>query len=246
MKYSALTDKGLNREKNEDTFKVRPDLGLFIVSDGMGGEHAGDLASRLVADALPGIFSPIIETKDISSPLVQARFLEGLASLSSSLRERTRHKPGLDGMGATVVAAVVGRSEMIVVHMGDSRAYLLRGGTLSQLTRDHTIVQILLDTKEISTEEALTHPSKGTLTRYVGMDGNPLPEITYTNIRAGDKVLLCSDGLHGMLPADRIRAAMLSSEKPRQICSRLIAQANEAGGKDNITAIVLAFPAGGK
>ncbi|MFA6568019.1 MAG: Stp1/IreP family PP2C-type Ser/Thr phosphatase [Victivallales bacterium] len=240
LKYFGLTDKGMVREKNEDAWSAHPDIGLFIVSDGMGGEFSGDIASKIVVETLPKMIEGILG-KDINpaSPEFSKRLGSEIGILSNAVRMKTRNEPGLSGMGATVALAVIGKKHAVIAHMGDSRIYLLRKRKLIRLTKDHSIIQLLLDNNEISPEEAETHPARGQITRFVAMEGNPLPEIKTVDVRPGDIMLLCSDGLTQMLRDSEIQEILEGKTNPEEACTELVARANENGGKDNITAIVI-------
>jgi protein phosphatase len=237
--FAGLTDRGRVREQNEDRWFADPRLGLYLVSDGMGGTLAGGLAAQIVVEALPPLLGRSLEgIADLASLEARDRVLATLVELSDRIRQESKGQPGLDGMGATVVLALIRAHHAWVAHMGDSRAYLLREGTLEPLTRDHSIVRLLIDHGDISPEEAAHHPSQGQLTRHVGMAREALPEIRPLELHPGDRLLLCSDGLTVMLGDEEVRAILVQSATPDEACRRLIAAANESGGRDNITALV--------
>ena len=148
-------------------------------------------------------------------------------------------------MGATVVMALVQDDRAFIAHMGDSRAYLLRRGKLRPLTDDHSIVGILLRTGEIRPEEAEHHPARGQLSRYVGMEDEVYPDVRTVRLASGDRLLLCTDGLTGMVPDDTIMGLLAVSEEPQVACDHLVEAANAAGGKDNITAVIVDWQAPG-
>ena len=238
--YAGTTHTGRVREKNEDNWAAKPKQGLYVVSDGMGGQFAGQLASRIVVGTLPALLGrSMSQVHDLSAPEASDRLRSALRELSDQMRQQSVGEPGLEGMGATVVLALVRDSRALIGHMGDSRAYLLRDGRLRQLTKDHSIVQLLIDSGDIHPEQAAGHPARGQLSRYVGMDGEPLPEAQHLELQGGDRLLLCTDGLHGMLSDGELQCILESAVQPDQACERLIDRANDAGGKDNITAIVM-------
>jgi protein phosphatase len=147
-------------------------------------------------------------------------------------------------MGSTVVCALVRGNQVLIAHMGDSRAYRLRGGRLKQLTRDHSLVELLIRSGDITLEEAATHPSRGRLTRNIGMDGEPLPQTCLLKHRAGDQLLLCTDGLTGMISDEQIKTILSESSPLETRCQRLVDAANQAGGKDNVTVLLLSIVGG--
>lgn len=237
---AGLTDRGRRRPQNQDNWKTLVPQGLFIVSDGMGGQAAGELASEIVVETLPALLAAGMPT-DATIGTDERHLRRLLSELSDRVLQQTRDQPGLAGMGATVVVACLRGDRLLVGHMGDSRLYLWRGQQLQQLTQDHSIVQLLLDSGEIGPEDAKTHPARGRLTRFVGMPGAAIPETRQVALQPGDQLLLCTDGLTGMLGDDAIAAILAPGLPPEQSCGRLIAAANDAGGLDNITAVVVAL-----
>jgi protein phosphatase len=238
--YAGLTHQGRVRTQNEDRWTADPAQGLFIVSDGMGGQPAGALASRIVVETLPALLRTQMQgIDDLTTPEATQRLLSAIALLSEQVRCGSQGQPGLDGMGATVVLALLRGTQVLIAHMGDSRAYLVCHGCLEQLTTDHSLVQLLLDCGEITSNDAASHPAQGQLTRYIGMPGEPLPEARLLALCPGDRLLLCSDGLTGMVRDAELLALLQKRLAPRIVCQRLIAAANAAGGTDNITALVV-------
>ena len=238
--FAGLTDVGRVREQNEDNWTADADQGLFIVSDGIGGHFAGALASRVVVETLPGLLRDrLARIKTLGGSKAKACVKAALCELSNRLYQQAHDEPGLDGMGATVVLALVRGSQALIAHMGDSRAYLYRDDLFEQLTRDHSIVQLLVDNDEICPEDAATHPAHGQITRYVGMEGESLPDVRLVKLRSGDRLLLCTDGLTGMLSDERILKLLIENAEPGSACRQLIDAGNEAGGRDNISVIVI-------
>jgi len=239
--YAGVTRRGRVRKTNEDAWLADPALGLFIVADGMGGHAAGALAAQVVVNALPLLVRQAFGTTEtLGRADAVERLAAALAMLSNRLRKESEGRPGLSGMGATVVVALVRGGRALIGHMGDSRAYLFRGGLLGQLTTDHSLVSLLLEHGQIDAEEAAVHPARGQLTRYVGMRGEALPEAQSVELRPGDRLVLCSDGLTNMVTDAEMRAILSEDLTPSRTCRRLAAAANDAGGMDNISVVVVA------
>jgi protein phosphatase len=239
-RHAGLSDIGHVRADNQDRWAADPALGLYVVADGMGGAAAGALAAQVVVETLPPLLRQRLHgVADLGAPVAADCLAGALAELSERVRAGSHGRPDLDGMGSTVVLALVRGTEALVAHLGDSRAYLLRDGRLELLTRDHSLAQLLVDCGEIAPEDAGLHPGRAQLTRYVGMPGEALPEVTSLSLRPGDRLLLCSDGLTTMLDDNLIRTILASRAGPDETCRRLVASANAAGGRDNITALVV-------
>ena len=246
VKHAGMSDRGRVREKNEDNWTADPKQGLYIVSDGLGGQFAGALASKIVVEVLPRLIQERLDdADDLAEPDVAEQVRGILYDLSQQVYEQTHGEPGLEGMGATVVLALLRDGEALIAHMGDSRAYRLRSGQLEQLTKDHSLVQLLIDSGDISPKEAATHPARGQVTRSVGMEGEPLPEVQATDIIEGDRLLLCTDGLTGMLPESEVAGILMQRKGARATCRTLVQAALDAGGKDNVTVVLVDAVAAG-
>jgi protein phosphatase len=222
------TDVGRQRRSNEDSsFASAP---VFVVADGMGGAQAGEVASQMVveafADGVPAEGTP----EERLSMVVQRA--------NKEIHERSRSEAASAGMGTTVTAAYLDEDSVALAHVGDSRAYLLRDGELSRLTEDHSLVEELLRGGKLTEEEALEHPQRSVITRALGIE--PIVEIdTWTYpLRPGDVVLLCSDGLTSMLSEQQVQQVLVETQDLGEAGDRLIAEANEAGGRDNITVVL--------
>jgi protein phosphatase len=238
--YAALSDRGRVRENNEDRWFADPERGIYIVADGMGGAAAGEVAAEAVAKVLPRFLAQRLPPNAPLDDEARQRIAEGVADMSDHLREESRRRPGFSGMGATVVLAVIREDRAIVAHMGDSRAYLFRRGELTQLTKDHSIVQLLVDGGEISAEQASAHPARGQITRFVGMQDESLPEVQLIDVADCDRLVLCTDGLTGMVTTPQLLQTLTNLLDPAQACQSLVAAANDAGGQDNITVLIVA------
>lgn len=240
LRYSGLSDVGRVRKRNEDSLSVDPVSGLFIVADGMGGHLSGNVASRIVVEALPPlVFSSLDGVMDIASAEAAEKVCGAIARLSERMRAESDGKPGFSGMGSTMVMALVRNGVALVAHLGDSRAYIFRNGVLRMLTRDHSVVQFLYDAGEITFDEMEKHPAKNQITRYVGMGGEAEAEARAFPLTGGDRILLCSDGLTGMVDEPKIAKALLAEPDTGLACKKLVEMANESGGKDNITVVIL-------
>ena len=230
MKVSvgAATDIGQVREGNEDSFLVVAPL--YAVADGMGGHRGGEVASSLALETVQGMF----ERKEGS-------LADQVVEANRAVFDRSQTDRSVSGMGTTLTAALVDGSRVHLVHVGDSRAYLLRGGELAQLTEDHTLVHRMVMEGEISQEEAETHPQRSILTRALGVDQSVQVDEGDVEVADGDRLLLCTDGLTGMVPEGQIREILLESADPQEAVEKLVKVANRAGGIDNITAVILDF-----
>jgi PPM family protein phosphatase len=241
MRHFGITDIGLVRDLNEDSWRyVKLGAGhdIFIVSDGVGGCCAGEVASRIVTETLPALLdSRIFADTDIET--LPSILQKCLVEISYSLLQQAREVPGFEGMAATVVCGMVVENALILGSMGDSRCYLLHQGRLRQLTIDHTVVQLLLDIGEITADQVTDHPAAGRLTQAVGMAQDPLPWVSVVNIEQGDRLLFCTDGLHGMIADAAISTLLASFPVLETVGGNLVQAALAAGGRDNVTAIIV-------
>lgn len=246
----GMTDVGLQRDHNEDSYAVLSEYGLYIVADGMGGHRAGDVASRIATDSISEFFRSTAND-DATWPIAfdanltedENRLLSGILIANRRIFERSIRSRECAGMGTTVVGAVFSkrRNRLYVGHVGDSRAYRVRAGTIQQLTRDHSLINDYLMAMPEMTEEQRAELPKNVITRALGMHDNVNVDLMSDEPRLGDVYLLCSDGLSGMITDEQIRDAITSSRDTIEMCRRLIAQANEHGGDDNITVLVVRF-----
>lgn len=237
-KIQGATHKGMLREHNEDRYTgcmLGDDYGYALVCDGMGGENGGSVASATACEEIrrqmEGSYRPGLEESSIYMILEAA-----LSGANAEIYHRAGEDETLQGMGTTVSLAVVSGERCYIANVGDSRAYLLHDGGLSQLTVDHTHVQSLIDKGEITREEARTHPQRHYLTRAVGVAPQISPAFAQTVLAEGDLLLLCSDGLYNMVE-DATLVKLLSRIRDGEDCSILIDEANRLGGMDNITAM---------
>ena len=247
---SGLTDVGLQRDHNEDSYAVLSEYDLFIVADGMGGHRAGDVASRLATDAIAEFFRSTAQEDatwpfhfDTSLSEDENRLVTGIRVANRRIYDRSIRSRDCAGMGTTVVGALYSRKKnrFFVGHVGDSRAYRVRGGQIQQLTRDHSLINDYLLAMPELTEEQRAELPKNVITRALGMQDSVAVDLVSDEPQLGDVYLLCSDGLSGMLTDDQILGVVSSSAEPNEICRNLIQRANEHGGEDNITALVIRF-----
>ena len=228
-RVGAASDTGRLREHNEDSYLVRPPL--FAVADGMGGHAAGEVASRLALESLAGA---------ALDPESGAKAIRGaLGAANRLIFEQASGDGPSRGMGTTCALLVLGDGKAHLGHVGDSRIYVLRGGSLAQLTRDHTVVADMLEQRLMTDEQASTDSGRGFLTRALGGAAAVEADVQTVDAQPGDRFLLCSDGLTTMLADDRIRVLLDSEADPQAAAEALVAAANEAGGEDNVTAVVV-------
>jgi PPM family protein phosphatase len=247
VKAFGLTHVGRQRQHNEDAFLVENDARLFLVADGMGGHAAGEIASRIAVDSISEF---ILHTKEDDGTWPHAydehyrrstnRLMAALRMANTRVLEAMRKDVRLRGMGTTVVAALADEGTVSVAHVGDSRAYLIRDGQLSRITNDHSWVFEQVQAGMLTEAEAEKHPLRNVITRALGGALQVTPDASEIEARPGDVVLLCSDGLTGMVPESEIlRIVTANDSNLEQACRQLIDAANERGGLDNVTAVLV-------
>lgn len=226
--FGSRTDVGCVRDHNEDSLVVAPPL--YVVCDGMGGHAAGEVASEIAVDV---VASRAPDRADAAA-LGQAVEEANLAVIKAA-----REGVGRAGMGCTCTAAILEKERLVIAQVGDSRAYLLHHGKLQQLTRDHSLVADLVEAGQITEAEARVHPQRSVITRALGSDPRTQPDLFEINVEAGDRLLLCSDGLSTMLEDDQIEKVLLDFSDPQRCAAQLVNEANGLGGYDNVTVIVV-------
>jgi protein phosphatase len=242
----GLTDRGRVRTSNQDAFAILNKCGVWIVADGMGGRAGGDIASRITVDGVADELSQRLGIRLSDSTEIQSRsdLLHQVVHRSNqAVREEASRHPELLGMGTTLVVLMIlprPQPTALIAHVGDSRAYCLRSGVLTQLTRDHSFVEESLRNGLLTQAEAVDHPMRHVLTRAVGAELEVETEITIHALAPHDILLLCTDGLTKMLP-DRIVRDILSqpAASPHQMCQVLVDEANARGGEDNTTIVLV-------
>jgi len=242
IRAAGETDVGRERDRNEDAFLCLSDCGLFLVADGMGGETAGDEASRLAVETLQEVLTP--ERLSAADRSLEETLREALEAANEAVLDAARSLVGRARMGTTAALAVVREGVVHISHVGDSRVYLIRDGKAVSLTRDHSTVMALVDAGHLTLEQARTHPLRNELTQCLGVNERVNPDYCALRLRPGDRILLCTDGLWDMVSDEDLARIVTQHPEPHDAVQTLITAANEAGGYDNITAIVIAVEAG--
>lgn len=252
LSWAVATHPGLRRDSNEDAYAARPDLGLFVVADGMGGHAAGEVASKAAADTIEA-FAVDTRARDLNAtwpfPLEPSLSVDGnrlkaaFRLANRNIAERMADAQELRGMATTASAVLLSEDESggivaAVGHVGDSRVYLCRAGSLRQLTDDHSWVGDQIRAGAMTDDDARRHPWRNVVTRAISGGADPEVDVVELPLEPGDRLLLCSDGLSGVVVDDTI-ARLACGGGLDAACEALIAAANEAGGPDNITAVLI-------
>ena len=225
--FGSRTDIGSVREQNEDSLVVSPPL--FVVADGMGGHEAGEVASEIAVEAIQEVAPEHPDARELGKAVEVAN----RAIIDAALAGK-----GRPGMGTTCTAVMLEESKLVIAQVGDSRAYLMHGGDLTQLTRDHSLMANMIEAGQITPEEARYHPNRSVITRALGNDPATTPDLYEINAEAGDRVLVCSDGLTSMLEDNQISDILARQSDPQKCADALVNAAIDAGGADNVTVIV--------
>ena len=235
---AGLTDVGKERSHNEDKYILLPEFNVFVVADGMGGHQSGEVASRMAASNIAGYF----RSKDGASRRITGeRLRSAVAEANAKIYARADDSRAHRGMGTTVVAAAYSDPDttLYVAHAGDSRCYRIRGAEMTQLTRDHSLLADALLEKPDLTESDLSFLPKNVITRALGIGPTVDVDLAAFVVQQGDVFLLCSDGLHGLVQDETIASIVGAHKILADACSKLIAEANKNGGRDNITAVLI-------
>jgi protein phosphatase len=249
LTWAVSSDPGLKRTSNEDSYSTRPDVGLFVVADGMGGHVAGEVASRVAVEAIEAFIQetagadknrtwpfPFDPTVSLEANRLRAAFRLANRKIASAIAD----SQDLRGMATTASAVLLGQRSASVAHVGDSRVYVLRAGTLEQITDDHSWVEEQVRAGTLSPTAARQHPWRNVVTRALSGGDDPEVDVTEVSPKPGERYLLCSDGLFGVVPDGRIAELLGQVDVPLDaICRSLVAAANDGGGPDNITALIL-------
>ncbi len=247
IRYAAKTDVGMKRTHNEDYFSLMEDEQLFIVADGMGGHSSGEVASRLAAETVSEFYQRTKDEEatwpykmDRSLSYIENRLVCGIKLANFKIYDSASKDIRFKGMGTTLVTCLINGDKIFVAHVGDSRCYRMRHNVLSQVTRDHSLLEDYKDAKpDMTEEEERNFPHKNVITRALGMRDTVQVDIKTEDVVDGDMFLLCSDGLSGMLTDEMMQEILINAEDLERSVADLVDQANRAGGTDNVTTLVL-------
>ena len=248
VSWAVRTDPGLRRTSNEDSYCTRPELGLYVVADGMGGHVAGEVASRVAVETIQNFIAetagadknrtwpfPFEPEISLEGNRLKAAFKLANRQIANAMADSA----DLRGMATTASAVLVGKTSACVGHVGDSRVYALRDGTLRQITDDHSWVEEQVRAGTMTASAARQHPWRNVVTRALSGGNDPEIDTVELSPARGERFLLCSDGLSGVVPHDTIARILSTTHGLEAMCEQLIAAANEGGGPDNITVLVL-------
>lgn len=245
INFGYRTDVGRVRVANEDALLILPKYNIFAVADGVGGRISGEVASRNAMNGIEEFIksNPIDTADNLEGKYRQnwfkSYFLRCFQKINSDLISMSNRDPNLRGMATTAVATYIDGDTLYVINVGDSRAYIIRDGEINQLTEDHSYVNELVSEGIITKSEARNHPEKNKITRAMGIDSGAEPDFYDFEIHDGDYILLSTDGLHGELTDNIIKDLVLSSRDLNSTCKKLVNMANNHGGGDNITVVLL-------
>ena len=234
------TEVGQRHGENQDSCVAIPEDGLFVVSDGMGGEHAGDVASSMVVEWAPRLVARHLKhAEGYNARALELALRGAVVELNHRVREESSQLEGAARMGATVVLALVRGESLHVAHMGDSRAYCWASGGLTRLTDDHSVAAVLARRGALTPEQAACHPMRTRLSRYVGMGGNAYPDLRTVRFGPRQRLLLCTDGLTEAVPDDAIARLLGAETDLEAVCNSLVDEAEAGESPDNVTAMVV-------
>ncbi len=241
------TDVGMVREHNEDSSLIDPEGNFFIVADGMGGHAAGEVASAMAVGEMTEALQTARDKLHAFAENPSEEGRKGVIELlevavkatHQAVYERGSREADKKGMGTTLEVLVVANAEAFLAHVGDSRTYLLRGGKMYQVTTDHTVAEILLLEGKLTAEEARFSPLRTVLVNAIGVSADVLVDLAHIELREGDKLLLCSDGMHDYFPSERELGELLLEQSGQEGLDRLVKMAKERGGHDNITGVLV-------
>lgn len=240
MRFGVGSDRGKVRQINEDSYNIisgYPGIPVtFVIADGMGGHNSGEIASNLAVEFISNYILQFPE--ELQKHDTQGTIHEIIRLANMEIYQKSVEEPTFQGMGTTLILAMVTGRTLHIGHVGDSRAYLLREGEMTRITTDHSYIEELIKSGSISREEAERHPKKNIITRALGCFNEVEADIHTVELQEKDVILICTDGLTNMLNEDEIMNILTETKEPEQTCTKLIEIANEKGGEDNITVLV--------
>jgi len=244
MEFWGITDSGKVREHNQDVFKMLTndggDVAVLVVCDGMGGANAGNIASELAADAFINFMgSRLDDIENKTQSDIAVMMVDAVLAANTDVYEKSLQDEELEGMGTTMTAAVSIDDLVVVVNIGDSRLYHVANGKIKQITRDHSVVEDMIEKGEITRNEARRHPSRNLITRALGTGYYEPPDVFFLKINSGDAIVLCSDGLTGVVTDNEIQFEIMRGTPVREICDMLVDMALIRGAPDNVTVVIL-------
>ncbi len=247
LECAGSTHVGMKRNHNEDSLGMHPEHNLFVVADGMGGHACGEVASQLAGQTGQDFFQQTAEDDDVTWPYKldrsrhydENRLTTGVMLANLRIWETAVADPSKKGMGTTIVATLFANGGVYVAHVGDSRVYRISDGKIRQVTEDHSLLNDYMKMKQLTPEEIQAFPHKNVIVRALGMKETVKVDSSFVEPAVGDVMLLCSDGLSGMVTDDELLRIVVDNENLEQACSELIAEANANGGVDNVTAVLV-------
>ena len=232
-------DKGIMRQNNEDACFVVPGRNVYVVADGVGGNNSGEVASRTAVSEIARMVNEAAMVQYRSPEEIFGFFADIIEDVNEQIYQMGLQSQQNRGMATTIVTAYIRMNSAYIANIGDSRAYLFRSGKLGQITRDHTYVNELIDKGVITEDEAEHHEQKNVITKALGTEHRADPDFYKVDLESNDILLLCSDGLYGEVPAEKIAQILKTDQNMNDMCTSLVQEALAAGGRDNITVICL-------
>lgn len=242
MRFAVMSHKGMVREMNEDSYNIiagNQDIPVtFIIADGMGGHNSGEIASKMAVDFISSYILQFMQELSREECIPEV-IREVMVKANTDVYRKSLESEAYSGMGTTLIMAVAFNNKLFIGHVGDSRAYLIRNGQMTKITTDHSYIEELVRNGSLTREEARSHPGKNLITRALGCSEDIQIDFYLSDIMQKDNFLLCTDGLTNMLMENEIKEKIERSDDPVTACDELIRRANENGGEDNITVIVI-------